>query len=80
MAARERIWSVSTNWSQLTEAERAAVVDHASPAIVLAWCRAGELEASGGLASGGGVRGGRGDRDRVDGAGHGGDAGTESPA
>ena len=52
-------WDVTTNWAELTEAERAATFDHAIPAILLAWCRAGELEASDGVdGAGTGDRGG----------------------
>jgi hypothetical protein len=62
--AAKRDWVVYTNWAELTEAERAATFDHAIPAILLAWCRAGELEASDGVDGAG-----TGDRGGVDGSG-----------
>jgi hypothetical protein len=76
MAARsERGWVVYTDWESMTEAEQARTFDAAIPALMLAWCRSGELaeeEAGNGL---GGDLDAGGDRrvgHLVDGDGHGG--------
>ena len=82
MAARsaktaDRGWVVYTNWAAMTEAEQARTFDAAIPALMLAWCRSGELaelEASDGLGTGGALRDGDGVGDRVARSGHGGGA------